>query len=321
MSADRTPNNPPLGLGNVEMATLISRRRHTLHNVLAAFDTVHPDAGERPVLTRIFWIQSAVAILLALTVRLGFLMLSRGMMDADEAVLGVQAERILQGARPIYFYGQAYMGSWDAYLLAPLVALFGPSAWAIHLVTLSESLLLIPLTGALALKLYGRRALLPALLLTALLPLFDTTVVLRMLGGYVETLVLGTALMLLVTLIVERWDQGRPTAVLWVVVGFLTGLALWIDLLIAYYVIACALWLAPFALARLLGNTRVASTAYHGAPQFLSVWPASPPPAWEQHLRSISPLPRTSPMSPNSWAREGKPCPMCCVQACSNTIS
>lgn len=254
MSPGRVPNNPLLGLGNVEMAATAATasRRRTLHNVRAAFDTAHPDAGERPVLTRMFWIQSAVAILVALAVRLGFLMLSRGMMDADEAVLGVQAERILQGARPIYFYGQAYMGSWDAYLLAPLVALFGPSAWAIHVVTLGESLLLIPLTGALALKLYGRRALLPALILTALLPLFDTTVALRMLGGYVETLALGTALMLLVTLIVERWDQGRSTTVLWIIVGFLTGLALWIDLLIAYYVIACALWLTPLALARLL---------------------------------------------------------------------
>jgi hypothetical protein len=237
----------------VRMRELPTGRPHRAwRETLAAFGEAHPEAGARPILTRTFWIQSALAVLLALAVRLLFLARTGGMVSGDEAVLGVQAERILHGAHPVYFYGQAYMGSWDAYLLAPIVAVFGPSAGAIHAVTLAESLLLVPIAGALAVKLYGRRALLPALFITAVLPLYDVITELQMLGGYVETLVLGTALMLLMTLIAERWDQGRSTRALWIVAGLLVGLSLWIDVLIAYYLVACTLWLAPLALARLL---------------------------------------------------------------------
>jgi hypothetical protein len=198
-------------------------------------------------------VQLALALLLAAAARLWVIVTAHGMMDGDEAVLGIQAEDILRGAHPIYFTGQAYMGSWDAYLLAPIIAVFGPSANAIHAVTLLESLLLVLLTGALATHLYGARARLPALLLTALPPLYVSVTELRMLGGYTETLVLGAALMLVAVHVMERWEKetDAPTLGLWLLAGFLTGMGLWIDPLIGYYVVACMLWMAPLAFLRL----------------------------------------------------------------------
>lgn len=210
--------------------------------------------------------QLALALALAVIVRVFILVMAHGMMDGDEAVLGIQAERILHGARPIYFYGQLYMGSWDAYLVAPIIAVFGPSSWVLHAVTLTESLLLVPLMGALAERLYGVRARFPAMLLAALPPLYDVITQLRMLGGYVETLDLGIALMLLMTLIAQRWERGRPTFWLWALAGFVAGLGFWIDLLIAYYLIACALWITPVALAHYMRSRKRggASTQHHG---------------------------------------------------------
>jgi hypothetical protein len=193
------------------------------------------------------YVMTAIALALALSVRLYVLAQSHGMMDGDEAVLGIQAERILHGAHPIYFYGQPYMGSWEAYLEAPLIALNGPSAAALHAVTLIESLLLVPLMGALAARLYGGRARLPAMLLSALPPLYVTVNELRAIGGYVETLVLGTTLLLLLVAIAGRWQAGRPTFALWIAAGFVTGFTLWLDLLIACYLVAGALWMLPHA--------------------------------------------------------------------------
>jgi hypothetical protein len=211
-----------------------------------------PDASwsMRSALSSYRW-QLAIALALAVAARLWIIVSSHGMLDGDEAVLGIQAEDILRGAHPIYFYGQPFMGSWDAYLLAPIVAVFGPSAYAIHAVTLAESLPLVPLLGALAGRLYGERARLPAMLIAALPPLYVSVTELRMLGGYVETLVLGTALLLVVVTITEHWRAGRPTGRLWLMAGLLSGLGLWIDILMGYYVLACALWLAPLAVARL----------------------------------------------------------------------
>ncbi|HEV8191899.1 MAG TPA: hypothetical protein VGP82_10505, partial [Ktedonobacterales bacterium] len=196
-----------------------------------------------------FWGQTLFFMLVAIAARLYILFAAHGMMDGDEAVLGIQAQHILQGERPIYFSGQAYMGSWDAYLAAPLVALMGPSAWPLHIVTMSESLLLVPLLGAVAGRLYGWRARIFAMLLAAVPPHYVAVSELRALGGYVETMAIGSALLLLALMIAQRWQKGRPTLAQWVLFGFLTGLALWIHVLIVYFPVAIAIWLAPLAIA------------------------------------------------------------------------
>src|SRR4030067_2555737 len=38
--------------------------------------------------------------------------------NSDEAIVALMAKHILEGDRPIFFYGQAYMGSLDAWLVA-----------------------------------------------------------------------------------------------------------------------------------------------------------------------------------------------------------
>ena len=45
--------------------------------------------------------------------------------NADEAIVGLMGRHILMGERPIFFYGQAYMGSLDAFLVALGFYLFG----------------------------------------------------------------------------------------------------------------------------------------------------------------------------------------------------
>jgi len=55
--------------------------------------------------------------------------------NGDEAIVGLMARHILvDGARPIFFYGQAYMGSLDAYLVAAGFTLFGEQIWVIRLI-------------------------------------------------------------------------------------------------------------------------------------------------------------------------------------------
>ena len=54
--------------------------------------------------------------------------------NSDEAIVALMARHILAGERPVFFYGQAYMGSLDAYLVAAGFAIFGQSVWVIRLV-------------------------------------------------------------------------------------------------------------------------------------------------------------------------------------------
>ncbi len=193
-------------------------------------------------LAKSFWVQAGLCMLGAALVRTAFLLRAQGMLDGDEAVLGIQAEQILRGAHPVYFAGQVYMGALDAYLIAPLVALLGPSAWALRLPVLLESLLLIPLSGALAQRLYGRRARLPALVLAAVPALYVTVGQLRVLGGYIETLVLGAAAMLTAVTLVDRLSRGEPIRWLLAGLGLLAGVVFWIAPISLDDLAAIGLW-------------------------------------------------------------------------------
>lgn len=247
----------------------MSQQQSSVVGVMSRGGTGPNRAEDRDKRAPVWWrssrAQLAACLLLALVVRVVVLVRSHGMMDGDEALIGIQAEQILRGARPVYFIGQAYMGSWDAYLLAPLVALLGPSAWVLHSVPTAESLLLVPLQAALARRLFGPRAYLPAALLAAFSPLYVTAVELRTWGGYVETLVLGAALLLLAVEIARRWSEGRATARLWLLAGLVAGFGLWIHVIIVYYIIAGALWLAPHAFRRLQAARAHGTAARRGA--------------------------------------------------------
>src|SRR5579872_1279301 len=74
----------------------------------------------------------ALALLLSLAARLFLVARTHAMIDGDEALVGIQAERILHGQYPVYFYSQPYMGSLEAYFAAALFRVFGPSAWALR---------------------------------------------------------------------------------------------------------------------------------------------------------------------------------------------
>ncbi len=54
--------------------------------------------------------------------------------NADEAIVALMGRHILKGKFPIFFYGQAYMGSLDAFLVAFSFLIFGEKINAIRYV-------------------------------------------------------------------------------------------------------------------------------------------------------------------------------------------
>src|SRR5256885_13693018 len=124
-----------------------------------------------------------LCLLLALLIRGWLIYHTHGVIDGDEAMVGIQAEHILHGEHPVYFYGQAYMGSLEAYLMAILFALVGPSVWMLRAEPTLLSLLVVYLTWRLAGALAETAQLPPlsrqlfqtmAALFAAVPPLYDT---------------------------------------------------------------------------------------------------------------------------------------------------
>jgi hypothetical protein len=200
-------------------------------------------------------------LLLALVIRVWLVARTNGVIDGDEVLVGVQAEHILRGELPMYFYGQPYMGSLEAYLVALFVAIGGPSAWTLRAEPILLSLVVVWLTWKLAAALAGA-AQLPSLdksgtyarlifmsvaaLIAAIPPLYDGILELRTYGGYIETFILMLLLLLSALQLTRRWHEGasrREIALRWAGIGLIAGLGFWIYPLIISAVLAAAAWI------------------------------------------------------------------------------
>lgn len=212
-----------------------------------------------------------IFLLLAVTLRVWLVLRSGGNVDGDEALVGIQAERILHGELPVYFYGQPYMGSLEAYLVALIFALAGPSAWALRAEPVLLSLVLVWLTWRLAAALADNAQLTiaartifmcSAAFFAAVLPLYGAIIQLHTLGGYIETFILMLLLLLLAVRLVQHWQRGATAGTLvlyWLAIGFCVGLGLWIDPLIISAVVAAAIWIISGCVTQIVLLTRRAN--------------------------------------------------------------
>lgn len=154
--------------------------------------------------------------------------------NADEAIVALMARHINQGEIPIFFYGQSYMGSLDAMLVALGFQVFGEQVWVIRII---QSLLYL---GVLITTIeVGKRAfqsrivgLLAALFLA--IPTVNVTLyTTASLGGYGEALLLGNIMLILGFGVAHNAEKSNRNSLLpklrlmgW---GFLFGFGLWVN--------------------------------------------------------------------------------------------
>ncbi|HEX7733506.1 MAG TPA: hypothetical protein VF458_01540 [Ktedonobacteraceae bacterium] len=213
-----------------------------------------------------------LCLVLAFALRIWLTVRTHGTMDGDEALLGIQAEHILQGERPIYFYGIPYFGSLEAYVAAALFAFFGPSVAALRVEAAAFGLMLVGATWWLA-DLLAQAARLPsvarkwfttlAALFAALPPLYDGIVEMRTGGGWIESFVIMLLLLISVYRLTTRWHEGvswREQAWRWALVGFVVGFGMWIYPLISVSLLAAALWILCDRLGAILTGLKAGNT-------------------------------------------------------------
>ena len=199
-----------------------------------------------------------LCLIIALAVRILLVIRSNGVIDGDEALVGIQAQHILHGELPIYFYGIPYFGSLEAYLVAFVFALTGSSVWALRAEPMLLALVIVWLTWRFAAALadfaqlpaYARQQFMcVAALCAAVLPLYDTVLEMRTFGGYVETFVLMLLLLHSILQLTRAWCRGASShefAWRWAGIGLVIGVGMWVDPIIISAAAAAALWIIGF---------------------------------------------------------------------------
>lgn len=184
------------------------------------------------------------ALLIALLWRVALAATNAASFHSDEAIVGIMARHINQGAPiPIFYYGnfykgtQAYMGSADPVLVALGFRVFGETVGAIRVVQFAlfilNCLLILaiwrhkPRVGAFAVLLFG--------IATPLVTLYTTI----SLGGYNEMLFCSLAM---VALLPHKPGQSAGYyLVRYALIGFLAGLGWWTYNLIVVFAFPIAL--------------------------------------------------------------------------------
>jgi hypothetical protein len=175
-----------------------------------------------------------VLVLAALILRFVLISQNWPTTNSDEATIDLMALHILtRGEHPIFFYGQAYMGSFEAYVGALCFQLFGVSLFSLRLGLLPLVALFLVSMYALTSLLYNKRL---ALLVVALLAIGPGDSILhqfKAIGGYPEVLLLGALIFLLSSYLVlsrsRMQSEGRKRLWTYALLGLLIGFSLYTD--------------------------------------------------------------------------------------------
>lgn len=205
-------------------------------------------------------------LLIAAIIKFLLLAFDRIPFNSDEAIVALMARHIvLRGELPIFFYGQTYMGSLDAVLVALGFSLFGMKVWVIRFVQIILYLGVIITTIGIAQTVFSPSN--GKWFTAALLAIPTVNVTLyttASLGGYGEALLIGNLILLAGIKIIHQLanNQRFSSAQRFGVLSGLVGLGLWANGLTMIYAlpVGCGiLWALWFYRGRLSSRVIILS--------------------------------------------------------------
>ena len=200
------------------------------------------------------------ALAIALALRLALVLAGWPGTDSDDATMGLMARHIaFQGEHPIFFWGQAYMGSLEAYLAAGFFVLFGVSVATLKFSLILLYALFLLVMYLLVKLLFNQRWALIGLVFLCLGSPAVLYLLLNAYGGYLETLLFGALLILLTCHLLRAGSSPRRPRqwLLYSAWGLAAGFGVYSDLLIAPFVLFTGLALIAMQRRDLLGRAGV----------------------------------------------------------------
>ncbi len=186
------------------------------------------------------WTALGAVIVLGFALRLN-LSLKAFFSSFDTSTVGLMGLHILEGERPLFYYGQDYMGSLEAYVAALMFALFGVSTTSLSLSPILFALGWIAAMYLLFAELFDAPAGIAAALCTAAAGWYTLWFSMGSYGGYPEIFFFGTLFLYLAVRLVGRdLSPGRGWAHA-VGLGAAAALGVWTNFQVFSYVVTGAL--------------------------------------------------------------------------------
>lgn len=189
----------------------------------------------------------AVAVVVAVALRLWHLTTPQAALDGDEAMTALMAQRILDGKVYVYLAGQTYNGALEQYLQAALFAVLPDGPLVLRLPQVAIAAAVTAMVYVLGVRMLPTRwhAALAALIFASG-PFFNVWKGVRSHGGYGLAQLVGLV-GLFCALRLREDGRHRPA---WAfVLGLACGLGVWLSPMSAYLLVPAVLWAAG-ALAR-----------------------------------------------------------------------
>ncbi|MDQ3757348.1 MAG: glycosyltransferase family 39 protein [Actinomycetota bacterium] len=180
---------------------------------------------------------AAAAVLFGLGLRVHMLRSGWGVLDSDEAIMGLMARAAQRGDFSAFLWGQQYGGAAEAYVIAFVFLFTGATTAGIRIATLALAATAAVLTWRVGKRLLGPHAGAAAGLAVWLWPTAGVFLSFRNRGFYWITIVAGLVFVLASLRLAER--PNRRDAV---VAGLAAGLGWWSTPQIVTFVVPVAVW-------------------------------------------------------------------------------
>lgn len=187
-----------------------------------------------------------LAVLAGVVLRVGVLRSHLGLVDSDEAIVGLMAHNVAEGHMSTFYWGQNYGGTAETFPLAIVISLLGMTRVALKLVVMAESAILALVVWRVAMRILDERRAAVAGVLTWVAPaplvLFSTKEMLF----YFPSLLFGFVALIAAFRLGERAARATDLALL----GGALGLGWWTSPFIALFALPIAVVLTRTRIPR-----------------------------------------------------------------------
>lgn len=194
--------------------------------------------------------------------------------DFDTATVGLMGLHILKGvSRPLFFYGQSYMGSLEAYLASLMFLVFGVSDVSLSLSPILFTLMWIGASYLLFKELFGRSGAIAAALCVAVPGWYAQWFSLATYGGYPGAFFFGTFFLWLAVRMLLHDLSPRSKWLHAAGMGISAALGVWTNLQVLSYLVSGALILLLTLWRRGFNKTTIAAIMFAGTISLLGFIP------------------------------------------------